>query len=150
MHGMVHESAASPTVSSSEENRGKWIPKLRTSRCRREIRHPRPDPALYLAHDAGVDETRHDSSGRILWNMQEVLESLEGHGALRLVNDVIHDGFYDFRASPLFASLNAHRFLHPHVCARLVPETRSGPRNRWAEVFADLKVRAATSFSSSS
>jgi len=68
---------------------------------------------LYLAHEAGVDKARHNSSGRILWNMQEVLESLEGDGALRFVNDVIHDGFYDFRASPSFASLDAHRFLHP-------------------------------------
>ena len=31
--------------------------------------------------------------------MQEVLESLEGHGAFRSVNDVIYDGFHDFRAS---------------------------------------------------
>src|SRR5437762_9680440 len=122
MDGMVHEMPASPAVSSSEEIQGNSIPNLRTSRCGREVGYSRPHPVLYFAHDARVDKARHDSSSRILRNMQEVLESLEGHRAFRSVNDVIYDGFHDFRASSSFASLDAHRFLHPHVCARLVPK----------------------------
>src|SRR5436309_3097335 len=103
--------AASPAVSSSGETECNSIPNLRTSRCGREIRYSSPHSVLDLAHEAGVDKTRHDSSGCVLWNMQEVLESLEGHGAFRFVNDVIYDGFHDFRPSPPFASLDAHRFL---------------------------------------